>query len=79
MRAQKGLALVMVLWVSMLLSLLAGSYAFGVRTETRVMADLRGRAEARALAEAAVGSGLTGALLLASLAGLGRGGRGGAS
>jgi general secretion pathway protein K len=38
----------------MLLALLAGSYAFGVRTETRVMADLRGRAEARALAEAAM-------------------------
>jgi len=54
MRVQRGLALVMVLWVSMLLSLLAGSFAFGVRTETRVMADLRGRAEARALAEAAV-------------------------
>ena len=54
MRRQRGLALVMVLWVSMLLALLAGSYAFGVRTETRVMADLRGRAEARALAEAAM-------------------------
>lgn len=54
MRRQRGLALVVVLWVSLLLALLAGSYAFGVRTETRIVAGIREKAEARALAEAAI-------------------------
>ena len=52
-RRQRGLALVVVLWISLLLGLLAASYAFSVRTETRVTTGVRERAEARALAEGA--------------------------
>ena len=51
---EQGMALVIVLWISMLLALLAGSFAFSVRTETRVVAGIKERAEARALAEAVV-------------------------
>lgn len=54
MRRQRGVALVLVLWIAMLMSLLAASYAFSVSTETRVLADIRARAESRALAQAAV-------------------------
>jgi general secretion pathway protein K len=54
MRRQEGVALVLVMWIAMLMSLLAASYAFSVSTETRVMADIRARAESRALAQAAV-------------------------
>jgi general secretion pathway protein K len=51
---QQGLALVLVLWLVALLALMAGSYAYQVRTETRVIGAARDLAEGRALARGAV-------------------------
>ena len=53
-RGERGLALVLVLWLVALLALMAGSYAYQVRTETRVIGTAREVAEGRALARAAV-------------------------
>lgn len=53
-RRQRGLVLVVVLWVSALLVLLAGSFTFGVQTETRLATFYRHQVEARAVAQAAV-------------------------
>ncbi|MEN8174932.1 MAG: hypothetical protein ABFS23_04170 [Pseudomonadota bacterium] len=51
--AQQGVALVVVLWMTMLLGLLAAGYAFSVQTEMRVVSHIREEARARALADAA--------------------------
>lgn len=51
---QSGIALVIVLWVVTLLTLMAGSYAYSMRTETRLVTSASERAQARALADAGV-------------------------
>lgn len=50
----RGIALVMVLWVLTLLSVIAGSLAFSMRTEVRLTAGMVERAQARALASGAI-------------------------
>jgi len=51
---QRGMALVLVLWILVALVLMAAGYTFQVHTETRIVGAARERIEARALAEAAV-------------------------
>jgi len=51
---QRGMVLVIVLWIVTLLAVMAGSFAYSMRVETRLAATLVERAQARALAEAAV-------------------------
>lgn len=51
---QDGMALVIVLWIVALLSVMAGSFAYSMRTETRLVTHTVERAQARALAEAGV-------------------------
>ena len=55
---EQGLALVIVLWVVALLSIVAASLAFSMRTETTLAHDLVTQAQARALAEAGVYRGI---------------------
>lgn len=50
--AQRGLALVMVLWVVMLLSIMAGSFVYTTRTETTLISHAVDRARALAAVEA---------------------------
>lgn len=54
MRRENGIALVIVLWVVMLLSVMAASFAYNMSTETRLASHGLDRARGRALAEAAV-------------------------
>jgi general secretion pathway protein K len=54
----RGIALVLVLWVTALLSLIAASFTLATRTETRMAADQVDRARADAIAEAGVRLGL---------------------
>jgi len=51
-RAQHGLALVAVLWIAALLAVIAGGFAFTMRTEGEIAGNLVQRAKAMALAEA---------------------------
>lgn len=51
---QRGIALVIVLWIVTLLSVMAASFAYSTRTETTLAAHAMNRARARALAEAGV-------------------------
>ncbi|HCB14846.1 MAG TPA: hypothetical protein DEP36_14940 [Gammaproteobacteria bacterium] len=51
---QKGMVLVIVLWIVTLLAVMAGSFAYSMRVETRLATTLVERTQARALAEAAV-------------------------
>ncbi len=51
---QKGIALVVVLWVVALLSVIAGSYTYSVRSEISVVDNLVASAQARAAARAGV-------------------------
>ncbi len=51
---QRGVVLVWVLWVGTLLSLIAASYAFGVKTGTVSVTNAGQRLQAEALAESAV-------------------------
>ena len=53
-RCQRGLALVLVLWATALLAVMATGFAFTVRTELRMLANLEGQAQARALAQAGI-------------------------
>ena len=53
-RSQNGLALVVVLWMLVLLTLMASSYSTTMRTETRLTAHQVQTAQSRALAEAGV-------------------------
>ena len=55
---EQGFALVIVLWVVALLSIVATSLAFSIRTETTLAHDLVAQAQARALAEAGVYRGI---------------------
>lgn len=54
MRTQQGLALVIVLWVVMLLSVMAASFAYTMRTETTLVTHTAEQTRGRALAEAGV-------------------------
>ncbi len=51
-RRQQGLALVIVLWVIMLLAIMAGSFAYTLRTDTTLATHATETARGRALAEA---------------------------
>lgn len=51
---QRGIVLVMVLWVITLLSVMAASFSYSMRSETTLASHSMGRAQARALAEAGV-------------------------
>lgn len=60
--AERGFALVIVLWAGVLLSVIAASFAFSMRTETRLAGNLVERAKAGAIADAAVRRGILGLL-----------------
>ncbi|HRX69565.1 MAG: general secretion pathway protein GspK [Candidatus Competibacteraceae bacterium] len=49
----RGMVLVIVLWIVTLLTVMAGSFAYSMRVETRLATTMIERAQARALAEAA--------------------------
>ena len=51
---EQGIALVVVLWIVTLLSVMAASFAYSMRTETSLATFAMERAQARALAEAAI-------------------------
>jgi general secretion pathway protein K len=51
---QKGLALVLVLWVLSLLTIMAGSFALGMRREASIVAGIRNNAQAMAVAESGI-------------------------
>ncbi|MDG4555300.1 MAG: type II secretion system protein GspK [Candidatus Competibacter sp.] len=51
---ESGMVLVIVLWIMALLAVMAGSFAYSMRIETRLATDTVERAQARALAEAGV-------------------------
>ncbi len=51
---QNGLALVLVLWVLSLLTIMAGSFALGMRRETSVIEGIKNSARARAVAESGI-------------------------
>ncbi len=54
MTSQKGLALVLVLWVLSLLTIMAGSFALGMRRETSIITGIRNNAQAQAVAESGI-------------------------
>ncbi len=54
MKNQKGVALVLVLWVLSLLMIMAGSFALTMRRETTVAAVIKNNAEAKAVAESGI-------------------------
>lgn len=51
---QKGLALVLVLWVLSLLTIMAGSFALSMRRETSIIAGIKNHAQAMSVAESGV-------------------------
>ncbi len=51
---QKGLALVLVLWVLSLLTIMAGSFALSMRREASIIAGIRNNAQALAVAESGI-------------------------
>ncbi len=51
---QKGFALVLVLWVLSLLTIMAGSFALGMRRETSIITGIRNNAQALAVAESGI-------------------------
>jgi general secretion pathway protein K len=53
-RHQRGIALVLVLWLTVLLTVIAGSFAYGMRTEALAARNTVSLAKARALADGAV-------------------------
>ncbi|MEZ5584102.1 MAG: type II secretion system protein GspK [Candidatus Competibacteraceae bacterium] len=53
-RRQKGIVLVIVLWIITLLSVMAASFSYSMRTETLLTVHSVERAQARALAEAGI-------------------------
>lgn len=53
-RHNSGLALILVLWVLMLLTIIAGSFAFAMRNEAVITGNLQDRVRAGALAEAGI-------------------------
>ena len=54
MTSQKGLALILVLWVLSLLTIMAGSFALGMRRETSIITGIRNNAQAQAVAESGI-------------------------
>lgn len=52
--SEKGIALVLVLWILSLLAIIASSFVFSTRTDTLLTANLLGQARAEALADAGV-------------------------
>ena len=58
MLTQRGAALVLVLWTLALLTVIAGSFSFGMRTEAVLAQNLVASAKARALADGAVHRGI---------------------
>jgi general secretion pathway protein K len=57
-RRQAGFALVIVLWAGVLLSVIAASFAFSMRVETRLAGNLVERAKAEAIADAGIRRGI---------------------
>lgn len=53
-KRQRGMVLVIVLWIITLLAVMAGSFAYSMRIETQLAASAAERARARALAEAGI-------------------------
>ena len=53
-RAQRGIALILVLWVTVMLTVIAGSFAYGMRNEALAARNTQSAAQARALADGAV-------------------------
>jgi len=51
---QKGLALILVLWVLSLLTIMAGSFALGMRREVSIIEGIRNNAQAMAIAESGI-------------------------
>jgi general secretion pathway protein K len=60
---ERGFALVIVLWAGVLLSVIAASFAFSMRTETRLATNLVTGAKAQALAEAGIRRGILALLM----------------
>lgn len=54
MMRQKGLALVLVLWVLSLLTIMAGSFALSMRREASIVAGIKNNAQAMAVAESGI-------------------------
>ncbi len=54
MRRERGVALVLVLWVITLLAVIAGNFAFSMRGEAQITRNLLGTAQAQAFADAGV-------------------------
>jgi len=52
MKSQRGVALILVLWVITLLSVIAGNFAFSMRTESQMARNLLSTAQAQAQADA---------------------------
>ena len=52
MKYQRGVALVLVLWVITLLSVIAGNFAFSMRGEANIARNMLSGAQAQALADA---------------------------
>ena len=52
--ASRGLALILVLWVLMLLTIMAGSFALGMKREISVVSNIKNMAQASSLAEAGI-------------------------
>ncbi|GMQ77301.1 MAG: type II secretion system protein GspK [Gammaproteobacteria bacterium] len=65
-RVQRGFALIIVLWAGVLLSVVAASFAFSMRVETRLAANLTERAQAEAIADAGIRRGIVALLADAS-------------
>ncbi len=53
-RAQEGIALVLVLWITVLLTVIAGGFAYSMRTEALAAHNAASLAQARALADGAI-------------------------
>lgn len=53
-RGQQGMALVLVLWVLSLLTVMAGSFALGMRREAAIITGVKNNAQAVAIAEAGI-------------------------
>jgi general secretion pathway protein K len=51
---QKGVALVLVLWITVLLTIMAGAFTLTLQREAKLIGNLKARSEANALAEAGV-------------------------
>ena len=62
----RGFALVIVLWAGVLLSVIAASFAFSMRVETRLAGNLVERARAQAIADAGIRRGIVALLADAS-------------